>query len=447
MIILGAGRRGTLLAQRLIQEKQDVIVIEMDPKRASEIQNKLDCMVVVGSGTDYTLLKRIEVEKADFFIAVTDSDEINLVACGLVEYMANHVHTIVAIRNLTYTGKEGLPPSVLGINHIVNPEAETAKSIFTTVERGLVHDVVTFLESNVVAYDIEITPTSKFANKTVAEVRSSLGYEFVIAAMLRREHSIVAEGNIRILPGDRIIVVVPYKNRDMVKAWGGDYQTKPKRIVIVGGSTIARFFIRSFESSRHHAITLIDHNQGTCETFASLFPQLLVINSDITDETIFDDEQLNSADLFITLTDNDELNIVIASYAKSIGVQKTIALIKQNNNYIRLAKKLGIDLVISVTHATVDSLLKFLRGSSVSSVHSFFDGLFEIIEVVLEDKMNINGKKIEQLGMRGKGVIAAITTADGEVIIPSGSYQLKTGDVLFICAERQSLQYIQKLLS
>lgn len=118
VVILGAGRRGTLLARHLISEKRDVIVIDNDPRKVAEIQRKLDCMAVVGSGTDPEKLNSIDVQTSEYFIAVTDSDEINLVACGIVENLQPKVVTVAAIRNLTYTGKGGLPHTILGINHI-----------------------------------------------------------------------------------------------------------------------------------------------------------------------------------------------------------------------------------------------------------------------------------------------------------------------------------------
>ncbi|MGI6432757.1 MAG: Trk system potassium transporter TrkA [Sphaerochaetaceae bacterium] len=447
VVILGAGRRGTLLARHLINEKRDVVVIDNDPRRVTEIQNKLDCLAVVGSGTDPAKLREIEVDTADFFIAVTDSDETNLVACGIVENIRSEVTTVAAIRNLTYTGKDGLPQTILGINHIVNPEAETAKSIYSIIEKGLVSDVVAFDRSNLVLFNLYIEEKSRFAHQNIANCRTSIGPEFVIAAISRANDAIVPTGSTVVYPGDTLAVVACSDDKDAIFKLFGQKKSKPKKIVIVGGSKIARFLLRSFESSRHKDIKLIDRDTDVCQRFASLFPRLLVIRSDVTDETLFEDERLDTSDLLISLTDNDELNVITASYAKRIGIGHAIALIKSNANYIRLARYMDIDTVISVSEATVDSLLKYMRGSHVASVHSLFDGTFEIFEFVISDTMEVTGKKLKEINMRNKGIIAGITNKEGKNIVPTGAYRLQSGDTLLVCAGREELDFVQKIFS
>ena len=447
VVILGAGKRGTLLARHLIQEKRDVVIIESDPKRASEIQSKLDCMVVVGSGTDIEKLREADVKKASSFIAVTDSDEVNLVACGLVENIETRVNTIAAIRNLTYTGKEGLPTTVLGINHIVNPEAEAARSIFNIIERGVFHNVViTFNNSNLVLYNHYVHNKSAFAKHNVANCRSALKTEFVIAAIQRDGVGIVPSGNTVIYPGDTISIVAFDSDKETLSTLIGQQKLKPRKIIIVGGSKIARFLLRSFPISSHKNITLVEQNIEVAEIFANLFPHILVVQSDITDEHIFEDERFSSYDLLISVTDNDELNIITASYAKHVRVPRSIALIKNNNNYVRLASHMGINSIISVSESTVDSLLKYMRGSHVASVHSLFGGSFEIFEFIISEKSRVVGKQIQEINMKNRGVIAGITS-NGKNIIPTGNYTITLDDILIVCAGREYLEFINQLFS
>lgn len=447
VVILGAGRRGTLLARHLILEKRDVLIIDNDPAKVSEVQSKLDCMVFTGSGVNPSTLRELEVEKADYFIAVTDSDEINLVACGLVESIESKVVTIAAIRNLTYTGKDGIPKTILGINYIVNPEAETAKSIYSIIKRGLFSDTLSFERSNLVLFNLLIQEKSRFANQHVSTIRNSIGPEFVIAAINRDEEAIVPSGNTLIKPKDTLAVVASDTDRNILFKLVNQQKIKAKKIVIVGGSTIARYLLRLFEPTQLSSIKLIERDRGVCERFASLFPSLLVIHSDITDETLFEDERLGSSDLIISLTDNDELNIITASYGKRVGIEYAIALIKRNNNYIRLAQYMGIDSFISISEATVDSLLRYMRGAHVSSVHSLFDGKFEIFEFVISKEMEVANKRLKEINMKNRGIIAGITTKEGKHIVPTGSYTLHPGDILLVCAGRENLDFIQKIFS
>jgi trk system potassium uptake protein len=445
VVILGAGRRGTLLARRLIQEKRDVVIIESDPKKAADALSKLDCMVVIGSGTDREKLREAEIEKADSFIAVTDSDEVNLVACGIVENLCSRVNTVAAIRNLSYTGSDGLPETVLGINYIVNPEAEAARSIFTAIERGIFSDAISFEKCNLILYNIHIPQQSKFSGKDVQTLRKSLKANFVIAAIKRNNDGIVPSGGTVIYPGDTISLVASETDMEIIFKLLGQEKTKTKKIAIVGGSKIARFLLRNFSSAKRKNFVLIEQDGDVCERFASIFPELLVVKSDITEETIFEDERLDTFNLLLALTDNDELNIITASYAKRVGIDRSIALIKNNNNYIRLAKHLDIDSVISVSEATVDSLMKYLRGSHVSSVHSLFEGLFEVFEFTISEGMSVAGKKLKDINMKNKGIIAGISTFDGQNIIPTGEYKLHPGDTLLVTAGRQALGNIQSI--
>jgi trk system potassium uptake protein TrkA len=269
--------------------------------------------------------------------------------------------------------------------------------------------------------------------------------EFVITAVNRGDQGIVPSGNTVVFPGDTISLVASDEDIEIIFKVIGREKLKARKIAIVGGSKIARFLLRDFSPSKRKNIVLVEQDATVCETFASLFPEILVIKADITDETIFDDEKLDTFDLLIALTDNDELNIITASYAKRIGVDRAITLIKNNNNYIRLARHLDIDSVISVSQATVDSLLRYLRGTNVSSVHSLFGGRFEIFEFTITETTKNVGHQLKDINMRNKGIIAGITKATKESIVPTGNYRLEQGDVLLVAASRESLSAVQQL--
>jgi trk system potassium uptake protein TrkA len=447
VVILGAGRRGTLLARHLIQEKKDVILIESDPIRAADAESRLDCLVIVGSGTDSEKLREAGVETCDAFIAVSDSDEINLVACGIVESLATKVTTVATIRNLTYTGADGLPQALLGIDSIVNPEAETARSIAESIERGIFSDVISFDKTNLTLYNIYVTENSPFVGQDLATLRSTLNANFIITAVNRDEQGIVPSGNTRLEIGDTLSLVASERDIETIFSSLGRKRIRPHKIVIVGGSKIARFLLREFSPAKRHNVVLIEKDAVVCETIAQLFPEILVIKADITEEGIFNQERLDNFDLLIALTDNDELNVITASYAKRVGIRRSLALIKSNNNYIRLARHLEIDSVISVSQATVDSLLKYLRSANVMSVHSLFGGRFEIFEFTLQDSLKIVGKRLKDINMRGKGVIAAITTTDGKSVLPAGEYRLAAGDTLLVSVGRDFLHFIENLFT
>jgi trk system potassium uptake protein TrkA len=447
VVILGAGRRGFRLARHLIEEQRDVVIIDSDLERTNAAVARLDCMAVTGSGTNLEILREAGCDTADAFIAVTDSDEINLVSCGIVSSEFHVKNTVAAIRNLSYTGTNGLSNSLLGINYIVNPEAEAAQSIYNIVERGIYSDVITFQNTGLILYNIFVTKNSKFANMNVMSVRNAIKANFVIAAINRADGAIVPSGHTMIQPGDTLSLVADDTDVAKVLQAIGKRRSKPKKIVLVGGSKITHFLLGFFSSGAREDIVLVDQKPEVCTQFATMYPEILVIKADITDESILEEEHLIDYDLLISLTDNDELNIITASYAKRSGIARSMALIKYNNNYIRLASHLDIDSVISTTEATVDSLLRYLRGKNVSSIHSLFDGRLEVYEFKILETSRICGKKLSEVNMRNRAIIAGITDTSGKNIIPSGNYRLNTGDIVLVTVNRESIDFVQTMFN
>jgi trk system potassium uptake protein TrkA len=364
IIILGAGTRGFQIAKHLIEEKKDVVLIESDPKKASYASSKLDCMVLNGSGTSIEMLEAAGIHETDMFISMTDSDEVNMVACGLVSSEFDVKHKIACIRNLTYIGLQGLSGKILGIDYIINPEAEAANEIYEIIDKGVFSDMISFQKSSLLLNNIHVTPDSEFVNKDIKTIRKAISNDFLIAAIHRRARMIVPSGDTVVRIGDTLSVITEENGIMSDFSAIGKQKKELKRVLLVGGSKTARFLLKNFSESDRKSFALVDQDGEVCKTFAEQFPELLVIQADITDETLYEDEDISNYDLMITLTENDELNILTAIYAKKIGIDKSLALIKHNNNYLRLAPHLDLDAVIAVSSSTVNSALRYIRGEN-----------------------------------------------------------------------------------
>jgi trk system potassium uptake protein TrkA len=216
-------------------------------------------------------------------------------------------------------------------------------------------------------------------------------------------------------------------------------------MVLVGASRITRALLNRMSPAMRSKVAVVDQDEEVCRSFSERFREILVIKADITDEDIMAEEQLGSYDLLVALTDNDELNIITASYAKRIGVDRSIALIKQNNNYTRMASYLDIDVVISTTDTTVESLLRYLRGKSVTSVHSLFNDQLEIYEFIVSKDSLVCNKQLKDINMRKKAIVAGVTDKEGNSSIPTGLTTLKEGDTVLVAVMRDSSEFIQKL--
>ena len=433
------------LARQLIAEGKDVVMLDSDSKRIEQAVSRLDCLGVIGNGTNPAKLIEAGIENAEAFITLTDSDEINLISCGLVEASYPHVRTVAVIRSLTYTGASGLREGLLGIDYIVNPTAETGRSINTLINQGVNPNILNFSNSTLLLYTMHVGPSSAFIGSNMMELRTALKTEFIVAAINNNEAVRIPSGETRIEEGDTLSIVANEKEVHGILKAVGDLEKVPRRMVFVGASKITRALLNDMHPSMRNRVTLIDKDDETCKEFSERFREILVIHSDITDEDIMREEQLTSSDLLIALTDNDELNVITASYAKRVGITRSIALIKHNNNYVRMARFLDIDVVISTTDTTVESLLRYLRSTNVSSVHTLFDGQLEIIEYVIPETSPLIGKALKDIDMRSKAIIAGMTGSDGTSHIPTGDSTIEADSTLLVVVKLEHTEFIESL--
>lgn len=432
------------LGRQLIAEGKNVVMLDSSSERIEQAVSRLDCLGVTGNGTDPAKLIEAGIEEAKAFIALTDSDEINLVSCGLVEAMYPHIQTVAAIRSLSYTGSSGLREGLLGIDYIVNPAAETGRSIHALIDQGVNPNILSFSDSTLLLYNMHVGKSSTYIGSTVMELRKALKAEFIVAAIKRKNLLKIPSGESTIEEGDILSIVANEEEVHEILKAVDELEKVPKRMVFVGASKITRALLNDMRPSMRTRVTLVDKDSEACKAFSERFREILVIHADITDDDIMQEEQLTASDLLVALTDNDELNIITASYAKRVGIGRSIALIKHNNN-IRMARFLDIDVVISTTDTTVESLLRYLRGSNVSSIHTLFDGQLEIIEYTIPQKSPLLGKMLKDIDMRTKAVVAGITKADGKNLIPTGDSLIEAGSTLLVAVKLEYTAFVDSL--
>lgn len=446
VVILGAGRRGIRLARHLVEENKDVIIIDEDVDDVNNAMSRVDCLAVTGSGTNLDDMREAGLADADAFIALTGSDETNLVSCGIAASEFKVPLTIASIRNLSYGGSNGVTHSLMGITYIVNPSEEAASHIYQDIERGIYSDIISFDTTSLVLYNVYVEKDSQYANRSVRKIRQEIKANFIIAALNRNGEAMVPSGDTLVMPGDTLSLVAKDDSVETILQTVGRRRQKPRKIAIVGAGEVTDFLIRKFTPAQQRNLILIEKNKDTCEAMATKYPNVLVLNADVTSEGIVEEENLSSRDLILCLTDSDELNIITASYAKHFGIKNSMALVTRNPNYIRMASHMDIDSVISTQDVTVDSLKKFLHGRNIASMHSLFDGQIEAFEYEVPKTGRIVGKALKDINMRGKGIIAGVTKQNGTTTIPGGLYVVQTGDKLVLVIERRYAQTIQELL-
>ncbi len=443
VVIFGAGRRGLRLAKHLIKERKEVTFLDSSQERCAAALAKLDCMAVCGSATDMESLIEAGCDSADAVIAVTDSDETNLVSCGIVASQWPKVMTISSIRAISYLGSKSYNKKILGITHIVNPEQEAASRIAGIIQSGLFSDIIYFKGTEFILFTKRISSDSPFAGMSLIEMKKSFPGRYVVAGIKRNGKAFTPSGSTIITAGDEVAIVADDdESTGIFSDLGGIVPTKLKRTIMVGGTRIAAYLLRQMPKRLLHRMTLIEKDVAVCNEFVQEFPSMLVINGSVTDEQMWEEEAIERADLMISITENDELNIITASYAKKIGVKRSIALIKTNPNYIGFARQMDIDAPISTTDATVDTLMRYIRGEGVSALHSTFDGELEVYEYVLSENFKELGKTLKDVNLKGKCIIAGVKRSKLDNFIPDGSYTFTAKDTVLVAATHEDYDFV-----
>lgn len=447
VVIIGAGRRGLRLAKHLIEEDKKVIFLDSSSERCQQATAKLDCLAVCGSATDVEKLKEAQVADASAVIAVTDNDETNLVSCGIVASEFPEVKTtIAAIRSISYLGQESHHP-ILGISYIVNPDQEAANRIIGILRSGLFKDVISFPDAHFMLFATDIKKDSPFKDKTLIEARKEIPGQYVIAGIRRKNKVFTPYGDSVIKVGDEIAIIVDEEeSKDIFTELNGPVDdSRIRKILLIGATRITRYLLSEFTVQERKRVTLVEKDEATAREFLDLFPEILVLNASITDEAIWEEEKLYDTDLVISVTENDELNIIASLYAKRLGAKRVISLIKTNNNYLQLATHLDIDAAISTTNATVDTLVRHLRGSTIETLHTLFDGDLEVYEFVIGMDFKYLDKALKDVNLRGRIIIAGIKRGDDENFIPGGNYSFTLNDTVIVAAAHRDQQLVQAL--
>ena len=463
VVILGAGAVGTQIAKQLVEEKKDVVLIEKDPEQARLASNRLDCMVINKEGNSVETLRDAGMASADVFIAVTNSDEMNMITCALVEREFTVPLKIARVRTVDYASTAGAEKGFLGIDYIVNPEIVAAQTIIRTIEHGAVSDIMLFEQSNAQMRHVTVEPGSPMADRSLIEIARTVGIRFLVAVVLRDTEFIIPSGGTVIRAGDILYVVATEENFDLLYDRLGKRKMELRRVVIVGGGKIGtmvaaylledrkreqgvvRRLVKLLARERSRSVKVVERDYARCKELSQELPGALVINADISDEGVFEEEHFANSDLVIAATGNQELNIVTAVYAKTLGIKRSVSLVTKTN-YVRVASQLGVDVPVSVKNSMVNSILKLVRRDNVRSVHSIVEGDLEVMEISVDTGSEADGKSIEEMRLPQGALIVSVLRND-ETFVPDGTYLIRGGDHVIVIARLESIERIQAIFT
>lgn len=448
IIIVGAGFTGTRLARRLVSEEHSVVLIDKDEEIVRHASNRLDCMVMQASGNSLATLETAGIASADAIVMLTESDELNMITCGLVQSVYPNVTKIARVRNDEYYADlENPNVKIYGIDFMVHPDLEAAREIITAVEHGAITDVIEFDDSDFELAAVYIEEGSCFVGATVQDVRKKTTTPFLFAFIERDNESIFPSGNFILQEEDRIGILVHKKERNQLLAQCGSKVNVLDKIALVGAGKIGTLvadslFKKSAEQKKGifgkvkrsgKSFVIIDSDRQKAKAASERFPSANVYNADITDESFLEEEHIKTFDLMIAATRNHELNMIASAYMKNLGVSKSICLVK-TGNYEVVARDIGIDITVPIKDAVIDSILGHLRGKSVTGIHTVTDGKLEVVEIVLPKDSPVVGKKLPEISDLSSFIVLLLKAKDKKTFtIPTGETIFAAGDsVVFL---------------
>jgi trk system potassium uptake protein TrkA len=442
ILIVGGGEVGLHLAKRLSAEKHNVTVLEKDPEKAQYAEDHLDALVLVGSGSSVKDLKNANIDQTDVFAGLSNSDEVNLLSCRLAQKL-NVPYKIARVRNPEYTRLEFiLSPFEMGVDLLIHPERETAKAIVRLIHQSSATGVVEFEEGRIQLLGIRLERDSPVLGKTLSELWKDQGdIAARIVAIKRKEHTLIPGGEEMLVAGDQIFVICEKKLIPTIVHITGKEDVSIQNIMILGGGLVGQFVAESLEDTIK--IKIIESRSDKSEKVANMLKKTLVIHGDGTDVDLLATEGILDMDAFIAATGDDETNIICTLIARHLKVPRTIALVNKTE-YLPITPTIGMDAVVSKKLITVNSILSFIRKSTLENVDSIPGLDAEIIEIIPQKGSRITKHPLKNIHVRPKAIFGSVTRND-KVIIPTGETQIETGDRVVIFALPKAVADVEKL--
>jgi len=442
-IIVGAGEVGYHLADRLSKEGHDVVLIERNSDRENFLREKLNAKMIAGNGASAEVLEGAGIKETQLFIAVTDIDEVNMVACLLAqEYGVPK--KIARVTSIEYTLESSkLNAHRLGIDLIINPQMVVADEICEMVEFADAVEAAEFADGRVMFLGYSISKNSPLVNKTLNELAWSKDKAPVIVTSIHRgENTIIPRGGDNIEENDVVYFVCKKEDLNNIRYQFGFELREEKNIFVLGAGHVGFEVIKRLADGKHN-IKVIDRDEKHCRNIADSIDGVVVLCTSSNDIDTLKSEGIANGDVIIAVTDDDQSNILGSLLAKKHGVKRAITLVNQGE-LAKLANSLGINVCISPRLATASAILKYIRKGNVLSVLEQTDA--EVLELRTPEKGEFLNKPIHSIGLP-KGVVIGAIVREDEVIIPSGGDSLKPNDRIIIFTLLKTVTKVEKFFS
>lgn len=444
IVIVGAGEVGFHIASRLALENKDVVIIDSNPDAIRRVSDNIDVQVINGSGSSPLVLEEAGIKNAEILLAVTNKDETNLVACLLTDIISPATKKLARIRDADYDKyHSNFRSSAPHIDTIINPEVEVVRTIDRLMSVPGAVDVSEFAGGHLKLIGIQLDKEdTKMAGIPFAKLSQASGKQIpLIAAVIRDEELIIPTGNDSLLPGDTFYFISKEENlMDTLKTFN-KYAEPVRRALIVGGGRIG-FRLASLLEKKSIHTKIIEKDPDQCTQLAEQLNKTVVLCGDGSDQGILTEENIQDTDVAITLTSDEETNILASLLIKRMGAKKTITKISKFG-YFPLMSAIGIEQVVDPRLSAVNTILQYIRRGKVLSAKSIKGEGAEVVEAVALETSDIVGKPLKDISLP-KGVLVISIIRENEITIPSGESVIHPNDRIIIFAKRDAIPKMEK---
>ncbi len=444
IIIVGCGKVGQTLVEQLNEEGNDITVIDIDGNKLNRITQKYDVMAVVGNGATYSVQMEAGIERADLMIAVTASDELNLLCC-LVAKKAGRCQTIARVRNPEYSKDARYLQEELSLAMVINPEFAAASEIARVIRFPSAIKIDTFAKGKAELLKFRLPEDCLLCTFMVKDIALKLHCD-VLVCMIERDNTVlIPNGDMMFQPNDRISIIATPASANRFFKKIKLFTNRTKNVMIVGASSIA-YYLSKILLKSGISVKLIEQNEKRCEEYSLQIPNAIVIHGDGTDKEILMEEGLPQMGAFIALTNFDEENILLSLYARSQMRGKLVTKINRIE-FDDIIQKLDLDTIINPKSTTAEYIVRFVRamknsmGSNVETLYTLIKGEVEAAEFYVKTASKIVGVPLQQLNFKDNVLIACISR-NGKLFIPRGHDVIKVGDSVVVVSRHLGLHDI-----
>lgn len=450
IIIVGCGKVGVTLVEQLAQEGHDITVIDKNAEKIQNMNNLYDVMGIVGNGASYSVQKEAGIEDTDLIIAVTESDELNLLCCTVAKRVGNCA-AIARVRNPEYNKEIGYLRDKLGLAMTINPEYEVSREAARILYLPSALEVNSFAHGQAELIKFKIPEGNILDGMTIANLSQHINTKVLICAIERDGEVFIPSGNFRMIAGDVASFVSSRKKVKPFLENIGFKTNKVKDCMIIGGGKAA-YYLAQRLSHMGIAVKIIESNKARCEELSTLLPKAVIINGDGTNEDLLREEGIEYAESFVPLTGIDEENILLTLHARQVSNAKVITKINRIN-FKNVISNLDLGSVVYPKYITSEAIIAYVRAKSASkannnieTLYHMFDHRVEAIEFRVDQDSDVTNIPFKDLKLK-KNLLVSFINRNGDIIIPNGLDCIRRGDTVMIVTTHTGFNDIQDILA